>query len=98
MRASVAGDSVGITFLGHASFLIETPGGVTAVTDYNGYNIPAAPPLVATMNHAHSTHYTDNPDPRIAHVLRGWAVDGKPPQYDLKVGDLRIRNVATNIR
>src|SRR4051794_23994684 len=26
---------VTITFIGHASFLIETPGGVTAITDYN---------------------------------------------------------------
>src|SRR5688572_24465392 len=27
-----------VTFVGHASFLIETPQGVRVVTDYNGYN------------------------------------------------------------
>jgi L-ascorbate metabolism protein UlaG (beta-lactamase superfamily) len=87
-----------ITFLGHASFLIETPGRVTAVTDYNGYNIPGDPPDIATMNHAHSTHYTDSPDPRIRHVLRGWREDRKPVQAELKLGDLHVRSLATNIR
>src|SRR5215469_988352 len=80
-RASLASEddsSVSVTFLGHASFLIATPGHVTAVTDYNGVNIPPFPPDIATMNHAHSTHYTDHPDPRIRHVLRGWRDDGKP--------------------
>jgi L-ascorbate metabolism protein UlaG (beta-lactamase superfamily) len=89
---------VGVTFIGHASFLLETPGHVTVVTDYNGVNIPEAPPDIATMNHAHSTHYTDHPDPRIAHVLHGWRDDGKPAQIDLTVGDLHITNLPTNIR
>jgi L-ascorbate metabolism protein UlaG (beta-lactamase superfamily) len=89
---------VRLTFLGHASFLIETQAHVTAVTDYNGYNIPADPPTIATMNHAHSTHYTLNPDPRITYVLHGWRDDGGPAQIDLTVGDLRVRNLPTNIR
>ncbi len=87
-----------ITFLGHASFLIETPQHVTAVTDYNGFNVPSDPPEIATMNHAHSTHYTDHPDPRIRHVLRGWSESGEPPRIDLVVRDLRIANLPTNIR
>jgi len=98
MRAAAASDALSITFLGHASFLIETPGGVRAVTDYNGYNAPADPPDIATMNHAHSTHYTDHPDPRIPHVLRGWRDDGKPALIDLTVGDMRVANLPTNIR
>ena len=36
MRAAATPDAVTITFLGHASFQIESPGGVRAVTDYNG--------------------------------------------------------------
>ena len=32
-------------------------------TDYNDYVKPRVLPDIATMNHAHSTHYTDNPDP-----------------------------------
>ena len=98
MRANAAPDTLAITFLGHASFLIETPDSVRAVTDYNGYNVPADPPDIATMNHAHSTHYTDYPDPRIRHVLRGWRDDGAPAQIDLTVRDLHVANLPTNIR
>ncbi len=98
MRAAAAPDALTVTFLGRASFLIESPAGVRAVTDYNGYNVPAEPPDIATMNHAHSTHYTDRPDPRIPHVLRGWSTDGKPPMIDLQVNDMHVGNLPTNIR
>ena len=98
MLAAAAPDTITITFLGHSSFLIETPGGVRAVTDYNGYNAPAVPPDIATMNHAHSSHYTDHPDPRIRHVLHGWREDGKPADIDLTVGDMHVANLPTNIR
>ena len=92
------GAGVRISFLGHASFLIETAGNVTAVTDYNGVMVPGFPPDIATMNHAHSTHFTDHPDPRIPHVLRGWRDDGGPAQIDLTVGDMHVTNLPTNIR
>lgn len=100
-RASlVAGEGgvVTITFLGHATFSIETPGGTLAATDYSGRHNPPRVPDVVTMNHAHSTHFTEHPDARIRHVLRGWRQDGGPANHDLKVGDLRIRNLPTNIR
>jgi L-ascorbate metabolism protein UlaG (beta-lactamase superfamily) len=88
-----------VTFLGHASFLIESPGGVRAVTDYSGVYSPAEPPDIVTMNHAHSTHYTDHPDPSIKHVLRGWGPSpDEPARHDVQVADVRIRNVPTNIR
>jgi L-ascorbate metabolism protein UlaG (beta-lactamase superfamily) len=90
--------SIRITFLGHASFEIVSPAGVRAITDYNGVNIPADPPDIATMNHAHSTHYTLNPDPRIPHVLYGWSEDGTMPVIDLRVDDMHVTNVPTNIR
>ncbi|HUD59266.1 MAG TPA: MBL fold metallo-hydrolase [Acetobacteraceae bacterium] len=96
--ADAAADAITITFLGHASFLIQTPGNVRAVTDYNGINVPTDPPDIATMNHAHSTHYTDHPDPRIRHVLHGRRDDGKPAEIDLTVGDLHVSNLPTNIR
>src|SRR5271157_381967 len=91
-------DTITITFLGHASFLIETPGGVRAVTDYNGINVPAEPPDIATMNHAHATHYTDHPDPRIKYVLHGWRDDGGPAQIDVTYRDIHVSNQPTNIR
>jgi L-ascorbate metabolism protein UlaG (beta-lactamase superfamily) len=56
-------------------------------------------PDVITMNHAHSTHFTDRPDPAIPHVLRGWAEEyGKPVRHDAQIRDVRVRNVPTNIR
>jgi L-ascorbate metabolism protein UlaG (beta-lactamase superfamily) len=90
-------DQVRLTFLGHATFLIESPGGVKIATDYDGYAGDFVPDVV-TMNHAHSSHYTDTPDPAIKHVLRGWSEDGSPAKYDLTIGDVRIRNVTTDIR
>jgi len=91
------GATVKLTFLGHASFLIETPSGVSAVTDYNDYVRPPFPPRIATMNNAHDTHYTNRPDPRIEHVLRGWNPAGGWAEHDLLVEDLRVRNVPTAV-
>ena len=82
---------VRLTFVGHATWLIESPGGVRIATDYNDYVRPALVPDVATMNRAHATHYSIEPDPRIAHVLRGWNPQGGPVAYDLTVGDVWAR-------
>lgn len=89
---------VRLTFLGHSSFLLETPGGATAVTDYNGYIRPAQTPHVVTMNNAHSTHYTDVVEPGVEHVLRGWDPAGGIAVHDIRIEDLRVRNVPTNVR
>jgi L-ascorbate metabolism protein UlaG (beta-lactamase superfamily) len=96
--AALNADQVRLTYVGHATFLIESPQGVRIATDYNDYVRPPVLPDIATMNHAHSTHYTDHPDPGIKYVLRGWADGDKPARYDLTVRDVRIRNVPTNIR
>ncbi len=91
--------SVTIRFVGHATFRIVSPEGVIAATDYAGWAGEGPVPTVVTMNHAHSTHYTDNPDPRIEVVLRGWNPDGDgPARHQLMVGDMLVRNVATDIR
>jgi L-ascorbate metabolism protein UlaG (beta-lactamase superfamily) len=97
-RSPVKAEHVSLTFLGHASYLIETPGGIAAVTDYNGYNIPAFTPDLITMNNAHSTHYVTNPPAAISRVLRGWSEDGSLPFHDVKLGDMRVRNLSTNTR
>jgi L-ascorbate metabolism protein UlaG (beta-lactamase superfamily) len=97
--ASLASDQVRITYAGHSTFMVESPAGVKIATDYNDYVKPRGLPTVVTMNHAHSTHYTDHPDPGIQHVLRGWGVSpDRPARHDLQVKDVRIRNVPTNIR
>jgi L-ascorbate metabolism protein UlaG (beta-lactamase superfamily) len=92
-------DQVRITYAGHSTFMIESPRLVRIATDYNDYVRPTVLPTIVTMNHAHSTHYTDNPDPGIKHVLRGWGPSPeKPARHDLQVSDVRVRNVPTNIR
>ena len=97
--AALAGDQVRITYAGHSTFLLESPRGMKIATDYNDYVKPRVLPDIVTMNHAHSTHYTDHPDPGIKHVLRGWGPSpDQPARHDLQVSDVRVRNVPTNIR
>ena len=89
---------VQLTFVGHSTWLIESAAGVRAATDYNDYVRPPVVPDIATMNRAHTTHYSNAPDPAIKHVLRGWSTDGGPVKHDLTYNDVRVRNVVTNIR
>jgi L-ascorbate metabolism protein UlaG (beta-lactamase superfamily) len=97
--AALDPDQVRLTYVGHATFLIESPQLVRIATDYNDYVRPPLLPDIATMNHAHSTHYTDHPDPAIKYVLRGWGPSPEQPViWDLKYRDVRVRNVPTNIR
>jgi L-ascorbate metabolism protein UlaG (beta-lactamase superfamily) len=91
-------DEVAITYAGHSTYYIETPAGVRIATDYSGAYTTGRPPDVVTMNRVHSTHYSLFPDPRIPHVLHGWGDDGQPARIALRVGDVLIRNVTTDIR
>jgi len=92
-------DQVRITYVGHSTFLIESPRLVRIATDYNDYVRPTVLPNIVTMNHAHSTHFTENPDPSIKYVLRGWGPNPETPaRHDIQVSDVRVRNVPTNIR
>ncbi|MDP6788720.1 MAG: MBL fold metallo-hydrolase [Rhodospirillales bacterium] len=88
---------VRLTYRGHSAFLIETPGGASAVTDYNGVHVPINPPDIVTMNNSHSTHYTDVVDPAIRFVLRGWDPAGGIAEHDIEWLDLRVFNVPTNV-
>ena len=95
----LAEDQVAIDFVGHASFRIETPEGVTAVTDFAGWwGGVDTPPDIVTMNKAHTSHWTPNPDPRIAHVFRGWNPAGGEAMHYEEIGDMLVRNVPTDIR
>src|SRR5579859_514538 len=95
---ALAPNEARITYAGHSTFMIESPKLVRIATDFNDY---VRTPLLAdivTMNHAHSTHYTDRPDPDIKFVLRGWRDDGKPANHDVTYSDVHVRSVTTNIR
>jgi L-ascorbate metabolism protein UlaG (beta-lactamase superfamily) len=97
-QVAAATNEVAITYAGHSTYFIDTPGGVRIATDYSGaYQIGRLPDVV-TMNRAHSTHYTLFPDKRIPHVLHGWRDDGQPAQISERIGDVFIRNVTTDIR
>jgi L-ascorbate metabolism protein UlaG (beta-lactamase superfamily) len=97
-RAQLKLGETRISYVGHSTFLLETQQGIRIATDYNDYVRPAVIPEVVTMNRAHSTHYTNHPDPSIRFVLRGWNPDGGAAQHDISVEDVRVRNIPTNIR
>jgi L-ascorbate metabolism protein UlaG (beta-lactamase superfamily) len=88
-----------VTFVGHASFQIDTPQGVRAITDYNGVNGFGRHPDIVTMNNAHETHYTDHPEDGITYILRGWPQEGESEsKVDVTLKDMRVWNVPTNAR
>ncbi|MFN6924876.1 MAG: MBL fold metallo-hydrolase [Tabrizicola sp.] len=88
-----------IRYIDHASFAIVTPDGTVAVTDYTGYlGTAGLVPDVVTMNNAHSTHWTVNPDPRIPHVLKGWGEGATAADHRLDLGPMLVRNVTTDTR
>ena len=98
-RTAAKAEEVTITYAGHSTYYIDTPGGVRIATDYSGgYHAGGRLPDVVTMNRAHSTHFTLYPDPKIKHVLHGWGEGGKPALINIAVGDTHIRNVTTDIR
>ena len=97
LQAQSGAREVGIRYVGHSTFLIESPQGVTIATDYAGRAGGVVPDAV-TMNRAHPSHNTPNPDPAIRHVLRGWNPEGGPARHNLGVGDVLIRNVTTDLR
>ena len=100
-RAPLPDDfTVRLNFVNHATFLLETPGGLTLATDFTGFlGSTDLVPDVVTMNHAHESHWTAFPDPRIPHVLKGWGDgDGTPADHYLDLGEILVRSVSTDIR
>ncbi|MCK1639769.1 MBL fold metallo-hydrolase [Bradyrhizobium sp. 157] len=97
-RTAAKVEEVAITYVGHSTYYIDTPGGVRIGTDFNGAYRTGRLPDVVTMNRAHSTHYTLFPDPKITHVLHGWGENGQAAHISTRVGDVYIRNVPTDIR
>src|SRR5882757_3330071 len=97
-RVAAKAEEVAITYAGHSTYYIDTPGGIRIATDYSGAYRTGRLPDVVTMNRAHSTHYSLFPDPKIQHVLHGWGDDGQPAHIAMRIGDVYIRNVTTDIR
>jgi L-ascorbate metabolism protein UlaG (beta-lactamase superfamily) len=97
-RAAAQENAVAIRFLGHASFLIESPDGVRIVTDYNDMIRAPVTPDIVTMNNAHPRHYSENVEPGVKYVLRGWDPSGGIAAHRIEYRDVKVHNVATNLR
>ena len=92
-------ETIRLTYINHATFLLQTHGGLSVATDYTGYlGAVGKTPNVVTMNHAHGSHWTRFPDPKIPHVLEGWRDDRTPADHHLDLDEMLIRNVPTDIR
>ncbi|RZI38948.1 Zn-dependent hydrolase, partial [Herbaspirillum sp. HC18] len=89
-RQAAGSPEVEITYAGHSTYFIDTPGGLRIATDYSGAYQVGRLPDVVTMNRAHSTHYSLYPDKRIPHVLHGWSDDGKPAIVSQRISDTFI--------
>ncbi|TMJ55580.1 MAG: MBL fold metallo-hydrolase [Alphaproteobacteria bacterium] len=98
LAGGVPEGAVSVTFLGHSSFLIESPAGVRIVTDYNDMIRAPVTPDIVTMNNAHPTHYSERVEPGVKYTLRGWDPAGGVASHHLDYRDVRIRNVPTNVR
>ena len=90
--------TVRLSYINHSMYLIQTHGGLSAVTDYTGFVGDQVIPDVVTMNNAHDSHWTAYPHPDIAHVLPGWRQKGAPADYYLDLGEMLVRNATTDIR
>src|SRR3954453_15708006 len=97
-RVAANPEEVAISYVGHSTYYIDTPGGIRIATDFNGAYRSGRLPDVVTMNRAHSTHYTLFPDPKIQHVLHGWGENGQPAHVSERIGDVYVRNVTPDIR
>lgn len=92
-------EHIRIHYVAHATFVLETQGGLVAATDYMGFlGSTDLVPDVVTMNNAHSSHWTETPEPRIPHVLQGWSDDGAAGEHHLDLGEMLVRNVPTHLR
>lgn len=98
-RDTVPQYSARISYIDHSMFLIQSPGGTSVATDYTGFLGPVTYlPMVVTMNHAHSSHWTPFVDHDIPHALKGWGKFGVGVEHYLDLDDMLIRNVPTDIR
>ena len=91
--------TVRLSYVDHSMYLIQTAGGLSAITDYAGFYgaVPLIPDVV-TMNNAHDSHWTPFIKEGIDHVLEGWRQEGEPADYYLDLGEMLVRNVTTDIR
>src|SRR4051812_39866702 len=97
-RAAATIEEVAISYVGHSTYYIDTPGGIRIATDFNGAYRSGRLPDVVTMNRAHSTHYTLFTDPKFTHGLHGGAETVQPAHDRERIGFFNAPNATTYIR
>jgi L-ascorbate metabolism protein UlaG (beta-lactamase superfamily) len=95
--ADATSPQVQIAFVGHATFQIRSPQGIRVATDYNDFYAAKALPDIATMNIQRGNHSKELVDPAVRHVLRGWDTGKGIPRHNVRVKDVRVYNIPTNI-
>ena len=68
--AALKPTEVRLTFIGHSTWLIESPGAVKIATDYNDYIRPSVVPDIATMNRRTPRTTPTSPSKHQARVAR----------------------------
>mgnify|MGYP001338524285 FL=1 len=96
--ANVQAGALRLSFIGHATFLIESPQGVKVITDYNDYYRSKFIPDIATMNIDRGNHSTSLIEPGIKFALRGWDIGHGIPRHDIAFKDVRVYNLPTNLQ
>lgn len=89
---------VEIKYVGHSNFRIISPEGIIIETDFAGISGKGRLPDAVTMNHAHTSHFTNFIPEGIKVVLKGWGEKhGEGADHYVTLGDVLIRNVPTDI-
>ena len=98
-RTAAKADEVAITYAGHSTYYIDTPGGVKIATDYNGAYANAGS-RAGCGHHGARAHLAlhRHTDPELKYMMRGWDPEAAGPMMRRAVGDVLIRNVTTDIR
>ena len=92
--APVGGQATGLRWLGHATFLLSSPGGVQVLLDpFNlelGYPVPDLPPIdLVAVSHEHADHNNVGLAPGTPKVVRGISDTGWHPGT-VTVGDVTL--------
>ena len=97
--AALAADQARISYVGHSTFLLESPRNVKIATDYNDYVKPRVlPDIVDHESRAFHPLHRLSRSQHQACAARLGADPDQPARHDIQVSDVRIRNVPTNIR
>ncbi len=97
LSSQSSGQATRLRWLGHATFLLRSPGGVQVLLDpFNvdlGYPVPELPPIdLVAVSHEHADHNNVGLAPGTPKVVRGISDSGWHPGT-VQVGDVTLRMI-----